>query len=117
MPKKLGVAKITSANINPDAPVSSLTKNDIAFLTEVINSEIFEISGTLGFEHSQVTAGGADTKMFDINTLEAKNISGLFACGEVLDIDARCGGYNLAWAWSSGRCAGLNAVKLLSERK
>lgn len=116
MPKKLGVAKLASASISCTARLSTLTKNDIAVLTEIINSEIFEISGVLGFENSQVTAGGADTKLFDITTLEAKNINGLFACGEVLDIDAVCGGYNLAWAWSSGRCAGSNAIKYLSEK-
>lgn len=116
MPKKLGIAKLSSASISCTARVSTLTKNDIALLTEIISSEIFEISGVLGFDNSQVTAGGADTKLFDINTLQAKHINGLFACGEVLDVDARCGGYNLAWAWSSGRCAGANAIKYLSEK-
>lgn len=111
MPKKLGIAKLQSAGIDIHASISSLTKNNIALLTEVINSEIFEVTGTLGFENSQVTAGGADTKMFDKNTLECKKIKGLYACGEVLDVDARCGGYNLTWAWSSGRCAGASAVK------
>lgn len=111
MPKKLGIAKIQSAGIDIHATLSSLTKNNIALLTEIINSEIFEVTGTLGFENSQVTAGGADTKMFDKNTLECKKIKGLYACGEVLDADARCGGYNLTWAWSSGRCAGASAVK------
>lgn len=115
MPKKLGVAKLCAAGIVPDSPVGELNKNKIAVLTEVINSEIFEIAGTLGFENSQVTAGGADVKMFDVHTLELKNINGVFACGEVLDVDARCGGYNLSWAWSSGRCAGVNAVKKISE--
>lgn len=111
MPKKLGVAKLQSAGIDIHSPVSSLNKNKIAFLTEIINSEIFEVSGTLNFENSQVTAGGADTKMFDSFTLECKKVKGLYACGEVLDIDARCGGYNLSWAWSSGRCAGASVVK------
>ena len=111
MPKKLGIAKMQSAGIDLNAPVSSLTKNKIALLTEIINSEIFEVTGTLNFENSQVTAGGADTKMFNINTLECKKINNLYACGEVLDVDARCGGYNLTWAWSSGRCAGASAVK------
>ncbi len=116
MPKKLGVAKLRSAGIDIHSPVSSLTKNKIALLTEIINSEIFEVTGTLGFENSQVTAGGADTKLFDMNTLESKKVKGLFACGEVLDVDARCGGFNLSWAWSSGRCAGASAVKIISER-
>lgn len=116
MPKKLGIAKLSSASISCTARLSTLTKNNIAFLTEIINSEIFEISGVLGFDNSQVTAGGADTKLFNPATLEAKNINGLFACGEVLDIDAVCGGFNLAWAWSSGRCAGTYAIKYLSEK-
>lgn len=116
MPKKLAMAKLSSASISCTARASTLTKNNIAVLTEIINSEIFEIGGVLGFDNSQVTAGGADTKLFNNITLEAKNISGLFACGEVLDVDARCGGYNLAWAWSSGRCAGSNAIKYLSEK-
>ncbi|MBR5233077.1 MAG: aminoacetone oxidase family FAD-binding enzyme [Clostridia bacterium] len=111
MPKKLGIAKLHSAGIDIHSPVSALNKNKIALLTEIINSEIFEVSGTLNFENSQVTAGGADTKMFDMNTLECKKAKGLYACGEVLDVDARCGGYNLTWAWSSGRCAGACAVK------
>lgn len=116
MPKKLGIAKLSSASISCTARLSTLTKNNIAFLTEIINSEIFEISGALGFDNSQVTAGGADTKLFNQTTLEAKNVNGLFACGEVLDIDAVCGGFNLSWAWSSGRCAGANAIKYLSEK-
>lgn len=116
MPKKLGMAKLSSASISCTARLSTLTKNNIAYLTEIINSEIFEITGVLGFDNSQVTAGGADTKLFNQSTLEAKNINGLFACGEVLDIDAVCGGFNLSWAWSSGRCAGTNAIKYLSEK-
>ena len=115
MPKKLGIAKLSSASISCTARVSTLTKNKIALLTEIINSEIAEISGVLGFDNSQVTAGGADTKLFNQTTLEAKNVNGLFACGEVLDIDAVCGGFNLSWAWSSGRCAGTYAIKYLSE--
>ena len=116
MPKKLGISKIQSAQINPSEKTGSLTKNQIAVITEIINSDIFEISGVLGFENSQVTAGGADLSLFDIDTLEAKNIKGLFACGEVLDVDGRCGGYNLGWAWSSGRLAGSCAAKFLSEK-
>ena len=44
-------------------------------------------------------------------TMESKLVPGLYACGEVLDIDGDCGGYNLQWAWSSGRLAGINAGK------
>ncbi len=71
------------------------------------------LTGTLGFEDAQVTAGGADTAQFDPETMASRLMPGLYACGEVLDIDGDCGGYNLQWAWSSGRLAGLAAGGLL----
>ena len=52
---------------------------------------------------------GILTKEFDDKTMESRIIPGLYACGEVLDIDGDCGGYNLQWAWSSGRLAGSHA--------
>ncbi len=71
------------------------------------------LTGTLGFDDAQVTAGGVDTAGFDPETLESRLVPGLYACGEVLDVDGDCGGYNLQWAWSSGRLAGLAAGGLL----
>ena len=73
----------------------------------------FEIGLTepMGMDSAQVTAGGVLTGDFDPETMESRLVPGLFACGEVLDIDGDCGGYNLQWAWSSGRMAGLNAGK------
>ena len=65
----------------------------------------------LGMDSAQVTAGGVLTEQFDEHTMESRLVPGLFACGEVLDIDGDCGGFNLQWAWSSGRCAGLQAGK------
>ena len=65
----------------------------------------------LGMDSAQVTAGGVLTEQFDENTMESRLVPGLYACGEVLDIDGDCGGFNLQWAWSSGRCAGLHAGK------
>jgi len=62
--------------------------------------------GTGGFDSAQVTAGGIKTSEFDPHTMESRLVSGLYACGEVLDIDGDCGGYNLQWAWSSGAMAG-----------
>ena len=63
----------------------------------------------MGMDKAQVTAGGIITDDFDPNTMESQIVHGLYACGEVLDIDGDCGGYNLQWAWSSGRCAGDSA--------
>ena len=57
-------------------------------------------------DNAQVTAGGIRTGGFDPETLESWFMPGLFVCGELLDIDGDCGGYNLQWAWASGRLAG-----------
>ena len=65
-----------------------------------------KVRGTEGFDSAQVTAGGIRTSEFDPHTLQSRLVPGLFACGEVLDIDGDCGGYNLQWAWASGRLAG-----------
>ena len=64
------------------------------------------VRGTDGFDTAQVTAGGLLTDAFDPRTMESRLHPGLFACGEVLDIDGPCGGFNLQWAWASGRLAG-----------
>ncbi|MCI6434079.1 MAG: NAD(P)/FAD-dependent oxidoreductase, partial [Clostridiales bacterium] len=65
----------------------------------------------MGMDSAQVTAGGILTREFDERTMESRLVPGLYACGEVLDVDGDCGGYNLQWAWSSGRLAGLSAGK------
>jgi predicted flavoprotein YhiN len=63
-------------------------------------------------DKAQVTAGGIVTADFDAQTMQSKLVPGLYACGEVLDIDGDCGGYNLQWAWSSGRSAGYHAGRM-----
>ena len=62
------------------------------------------------FEFAQVCAGGIRTEEIHMETLESKLVPGLYFCGELLDVDGICGGYNLQWAWSSGYAAGLSAA-------
>lgn len=69
-------------------------------------------------ERAQVTRGGLDVTGFFPETLECATLPGLFACGEALDVDADCGGFNLAWAWRSGQVAGASAAALaLSQNR
>lgn len=69
-------------------------------------------------EHAQVTRGGLDVTGFSPETLQCTALPGLFACGEALDVDADCGGFNLAWAWRSGQVAGASAAALaLSQNR
>ncbi|URZ14321.1 NAD(P)/FAD-dependent oxidoreductase [Clostridium felsineum] len=67
---------------------------------------IFKVSGTNSYTNSQVTAGGINTLEVNNTTLESKITPNLYFCGEILDVDGDCGGFNLQWAWSSGYIAG-----------
>ena len=90
-------------------PVSSLTEDALWRIAAGLHSFTLPVTGVCGFDQAQVTAGGLRTEEFDPRTMQSLLVPGLYACGEVLDIDGDCGGYNLQWAWSSGRLAGLLA--------
>ncbi len=95
--------------------VSELSDLDIThFANNMKNLEI-RVSGTLGFSSAQTTAGGISTQDFNPSTMESKLCADLYACGEVLDIDGDCGGYNLQWAWASGMLAGISSAKRVWE--
>ena len=81
---------------------------DIGRLARACKRFALPVTGTCGFDQAQVTAGGLRCDEFDPRTMESRLVPGFYACGEVLDIDGDCGGYNLQWAWSSGRAAGLS---------
>ena len=106
---RLGRVLSQSAGISQSRKVSEL--GDYELQQAVLAVKQFEIGLTepMGMDSAQVTAGGILTKEFDNKTMESRIVPGLYACGEVLDIDGDCGGYNLQWAWSSGRLAGLHA--------
>ncbi|WP_337371318.1 NAD(P)/FAD-dependent oxidoreductase, partial [Parolsenella catena] len=71
----------------------------------------FRVEGLADTAHAQVTRGGIDVTALDARTLAARGHDGLFACGEALDVDGACGGYNLAWAWASGMTCGASAAR------
>lgn len=79
-------------------------------IAAVIKDFRFDVIGTNGWENAQVTSGGAQTNEFNLN-LESKLAEGLFAAGEVLNVDGDCGGYNLHWAWASGITAGRSSAE------
>ncbi len=83
---------------------------EIDELTRILTDWRFKIRGTKGWNSAQVTAGGVDISEIDPDTMESRLIPGLYFCGEMIDIDGKCGGYNLQWAWSSGFVAGQSAA-------
>jgi predicted Rossmann fold flavoprotein len=68
------------------------------------------VTGTLGYEKAEVTAGGVPLAEVDASTLESRVAPGLWLCGEILDVEGRLGGFNFQWAWSSGTVAGRSAA-------
>ena len=88
-------------------PLAGVPDEALAALAKKIKNFALPVTGVSGFESAQVTAGGVRTAEFRADTLESRLAPGVFACGEVLDIDGYCGGYNLQWAWSSGYVAGM----------
>lgn len=108
---RLGRVLTKAAGIRDKAFVSELTDMEISSVVDAVKAFEIALTEPLGMDSAQVTAGGVLTDDFDPQTMQSKLVPGLFACGEVLDIDGDCGGYNLQWAWSSGCLAGVNAGK------
>ncbi|MHB9003990.1 MAG: NAD(P)/FAD-dependent oxidoreductase [Coriobacteriia bacterium] len=80
-------------------------------LAERLKDFRLAVTGRGDASQSQVTRGGAAVSDFDAHTMESRRVPGLFAAGEALDIDGRCGGFNLHWAWASGMLAGASAAR------
>lgn len=102
------ILKIAQIDINKK--VANLTKDERLSLAATLKNLKMKVTGTHQWNQSQVTAGGVNMKEINQDTLESKLINNIYFCGEILDIDGDCGGYNLQWAWSSGAVAGMNAV-------
>lgn len=100
---KLALAIAKELNINGKL-IKQLTNNELEGLCFNIKNMYFNIVSVGDFESAQVTSGGALLSEFT-KDLESKKVKGLYAIGEVLDVDAKCGGYNLSWAFTSALIA------------
>lgn len=108
---RLGRILVQEAQIPLTASLSQLTALDLTAVAAAVKDFALTLTGPMGMDCAQVTAGGLRTGEFDPVTMESRRCPGLYACGELLDIDGDCGGYNLQWAWSSGYAAGTAAGK------
>ena len=108
--KRLILPIIKELKLDKDKLSSDISENEISLLAEILTNWEFELSGDKGWGNAQTTAGGISLKDIDPKTMESKIVKGLYFCGEILDVDGDCGGYNLQWAWSSGFVAGNSAA-------
>lgn len=109
---RLGRVLTQTAGIAPQKKISELSDWELGEAAHIVKFFDVHLTEPMGMDCAQVTAGGIVTEEFNPKTMESKLVSGLYACGEVLDVDGDCGGYNLQWAWSSGMAAGKNAGRI-----
>lgn len=104
--KRVGQTVLRVAGALPlTRPVDSLTPDEADRIADTLKDWCLPVTGTQGFGGAQVTAGGIDVAEVDEYTLEIKRLPGVYAAGEVLNVDGNCGGYNLQFAWSSAYVA------------
>ena len=103
--KRLGQVIIKLCGGKLSTPISLLEEDDIRKIVSILKDFSFTVTGHNGFVNSQVTSGGLSTGELDRKTMMFQEAKGLYAIGELVDIDGDCGGFNLRWAWSSALCA------------
>lgn len=111
--KKLGRELLRMNGVLPFSKnVGEISDKEIKRLAGAVKALPFKITDTNGLENAQVTAGGIKCSEFDPHTMESKIVHGIYAAGEMLNIDGDCGGFNLQWAYSSARLAAESAAGL-----
>lgn len=115
MNKQLCITLLKECGIAPNGKIFELNDAEILKLAKLCKCWKIKIKNSRSFDYAQVTAGGADCSQFNPETMESKCANNLFCCGEALNIDGDCGGYNLQWAWSSGRLAGRTIAERINN--
>ncbi len=108
LPKKMIDTIIEFSNINPNKKVNEITKKERENLVNLLKKFAITIKGFRPIEEAIVTAGGVTIKEINPKTMESKIINGLYFAGEIIDVDAYTGGFNLQIAYSTGYTAGRN---------
>ena len=115
LPRLLIVPFLDKAGLSPDIKGHSVTREQRKILVETLQDFSVSISGSRPVEEAVVTRGGVRLDEVDPKTMASKLCNGLFLAGEMLDVDGFTGGFNLQIAWSTGRAAGLGALKEIEE--
>lgn len=109
-PGKLVPVMVKLSGIDPDKKVNEISKEERQQFVHLIKNLPLTITGTRSFIEAIITQGGVKVKDINPSTMESKTVKGLFFAGEVLDVDAVTGGFNLQVAWSTGYLAGMSIV-------
>ena len=110
LPLRLVDCFLGLAKINPDKQAAQVTRQEREIMVVLLKGFRLDISGSLALEEAMVTRGGVSLKEIDPRTMESRKVKGLYLCGELIDIDADTGGFNLQAAFSTGYLAGESAA-------
>ncbi len=108
-PSKLIPVMVERSGIDPDKKVNEVTRQERQQLVEAIKNFRLTLTNLRGYHEAIITQGGVSVKEVDPATMESRLVTGLYFAGEVLDLDAVTGGFNLQVAWSTGWAAGKGA--------
>jgi predicted Rossmann fold flavoprotein len=115
LPHRLAVQLLKEAGIPPDREAAGLRRHERTALVEALTAFVLLSTGDEGYKKAEVTGGGIALDEVNPQTLESRRHAGLFLCGEMLDAFGPIGGHNFAWAWSTGRAAGLGASQYIAD--
>jgi predicted Rossmann fold flavoprotein len=111
VPARLGERLMIECGVPQDRRTSGLRRTERLALIDCLTSYVLPVSGDEGYKKAEVTGGGVALDEVEPRTLESRRHPGLFFCGEILDAFGPIGGHNFAWAWATGRTAGLAAAR------
>lgn len=117
IPDRLTGVLLKRAGLQAAEICENLTKKRLRRLAGLLKSYEVTVTGTRGFDYAQVTTGGVLVQEIFAHSMESKIVPGLYFAGEIIDADAKCGGYNLQWAWSSGYVAANSISNRLRGRR
>ena len=106
LPLSLSLELCKLANVNPALSLAKQEGKAKDTLIKLLAWTPLTINGHEGFKMAMITRGGISLKEIDPTTMRSKKINGLYFCGEIMDLDGPCGGYNLQWSFASGYLAG-----------
>ena len=110
-PHSLAEQLLKLARLSPAAPVNGVTAEQRAVLLRLLKNVPLTPKKLRGFEEAIITRGGVSVKEINPSTMESKRVPGLYFAGELIDVDAATGGFNLQIAWSTGALAGMSAAR------
>lgn len=111
IPTKMIPVIIRLSGISPEKKVNEITREERGVLVGLLKNLTMQITGTRDFKEAIITQGGVHVKEINPSTMESKLVKGLYFAGEILDVDALTGGFNLQVAWSTGYLAGISATE------